>query len=426
MDESNKVFWNEYYKNYSDKIDENSQFSSFVYEKFIKNHNQNGVFLKIADLGCGNCRDSNLFAKHGNTCFSIDKSGVNKYDESNINFFLDDAENLLKERKLLTLFDLVYMRWFLHSMPYEKSNNVFKHAVNNLKNNGLLCVEVRSINDYELIKKSTYDDSDNSYFTTHKRWLYNKDMCVKLAKDNDCEIIHYEEGYFSPNKYSETENPLLIRVVMKKKYKINNSKNFDLYNKILPIMYNKTMNSYRHMNIMNKILEKHEIKHLAVAGTLLALNRNGGIIPWDNDIDIGFLKEDWDKLFLIKKEIEESGLNFKCHYNLPSGECSHCHFGMIDCFLMEKQTGKWESFYVGRMGTRCHIEDYKNIKKQIFGLTHVYAPMHNCSKTLLNHYGKHYYFKGNVNSCHFKDKDVPIFDLDRYDYTYCDVLDQKT
>ena len=54
-------------------------------------------------------------------------------------------------------------------------------------------------------------------------------------------------------------------------------------------MKDNTMTSYANLDIMNKILEKHNIKYVAVAGTVLGLNRHGGIIPWDNDIDLGFI-----------------------------------------------------------------------------------------------------------------------------------------
>ena len=52
---------------------------------------------------------------------------------------------------------------------------------------------------------------------------------------------------------------------------------------------------YAKMSILNNILEKNNIKYVAVAGTSLGLNRHVGIIPWDNDIDIGFVEEEWEK-----------------------------------------------------------------------------------------------------------------------------------
>ena len=81
------------------------------------------------------------------------------------------------------------------------------------------------------------------------------------------------------------------------------SVNYVKYKHILPKMKDKTMKSYSDMNIINDILEKNNIKYVAVAGTVLGLNRHGGIIPWDNDIDIGFTEDNWKKLFDIKEDL---------------------------------------------------------------------------------------------------------------------------
>ena len=65
------------------------------------------------------------------------------------------------------------------------------------------------------------------------------------------------------------------------------------------------------MSVFNKILENNNIKYVAVAGTSLGLSRHGGIIPWDNDIDIGFVEKEWEYLFKIKDELEKNGFKYE-------------------------------------------------------------------------------------------------------------------
>ncbi len=42
-------------------------------------------------------------------------------------------------------------------------------------------------------------------------------------------------------------------------------------------------------------LDKHGIKPFLVAGSCIGAVRHGGIIPWDDDIDIGLFREDYEK-----------------------------------------------------------------------------------------------------------------------------------
>ena len=44
------------------------------------------------------------------------------------------------------------------------------------------------------------------------------------------------------------------------------------------------------------VLERARIKYWAIAGTAIGAMRHNGIIPWDDDIDIGIHKEDVPKL----------------------------------------------------------------------------------------------------------------------------------
>ncbi len=66
---------------------------------------------------------------------------------------------------------------------------------------------------------------------------------------------------------------------------------------------------YDLLQVVTTLFNKKNIKFFAIAGTLISVIRHKCFMPWDDDIDVGFFKEDYEKIKKLKFSLFRKGYN---------------------------------------------------------------------------------------------------------------------
>lgn len=67
------------------------------------------------------------------------------------------------------------------------------------------------------------------------------------------------------------------------------------------------------LKVVVKVCEEYNIRYFLTAGTLLGAARHGGFIPWDDDVDIGMPRPDYERFCEIAPKALPNNLFFQTH-----------------------------------------------------------------------------------------------------------------
>lgn len=213
-----KKYWDNYYHQYGkDKsIAAPSSFAQFCLKNFF-----NKKKLKIIELGSGNGRDAIYFAQHNHNVIAIDQSITaidiekksldtelkNNLEPKALDFVLEDYTKYEK-------INIFYSRFTLHSITKREEVILLSKVFSSLENNGLFCIEVRTIKDPlfgvgESCGQNTFINNGHK-----RRFIDTKIFRKQVLELGFKELFFIEEDNLSRYK---NDNPVLMRIILEKK-----------------------------------------------------------------------------------------------------------------------------------------------------------------------------------------------------------------
>ena len=80
----------------------------------------------------------------------------------------------------------------------------------------------------------------------------------------------------------------------------------------------------------DEVCKRHGIRYCLDSGSLLGAVRHKGFIPWDNDLDVVMLREEYDKLCSVASEEFKTPLFFQTNYTDPGSARGHAQLRRSD------------------------------------------------------------------------------------------------
>lgn len=146
--------------------------------------------------------------------------------------------------------------------------------------------------------------------------MFNKIKQLILNHSNQYKF--YESEYNKNQKLEEEvrENAKCLKKLQDefKRYKIDNdmlvNSHYFLFNQLFvyneikpkPIVKLSRELTLELLDFIGHVCEKHDLQWWMYGGTLLGAVRHGGYIPWDDDIDLCMMRQDYEKFYEIFQE----------------------------------------------------------------------------------------------------------------------------
>lgn len=93
---------------------------------------------------------------------------------------------------------------------------------------------------------------------------------------------------------------------------------------------------------VDRLCSKHGLSYWLDSGTALGAVRHGGFIPWDDDVDIGMMREDYDKFIEIARKEMSSDYVIQDNDSEPEYQSFHIKIRKLNTIYPQSYNAKYK------------------------------------------------------------------------------------
>lgn len=140
-----------------------------------------------------------------------------------------------------------------------------------------------------------------------------------------------------------------------------------------------------------RICEKHQLSYFAIAGTAIGAVRHKGFIPWDDDIDVGMLRADYDKFMAIAPQEMADKYDIYCASIQKNIQGFYSQMFLRGTLFVTQGNKRWPL----HPGIKIDIFPHDNIPVSKKERKKLYKKLHFWNRLYIIHNTKVPFFEGN-------------------------------
>lgn len=131
------------------------------------------------------------------------------------------------------------------------------------------------------------------------------------------------------------------------------------------------------LDTLDRVCREHGLTYYMIAGTLLGAVRHKGFIPWDDDIDVGMPREDYDTLLEHASQWFDYPYSILSHsadsgYSRYFAKLEDCSTTLVERFYLKRIGGLYLDIFPlddapsGKLAWALHYRRFRSLDKRLY------------------------------------------------------------